>query len=324
MDVLEAIDRLTEQNRIEPDTDTEARLIALRHDAFAVMERPRGFPDWPRTDITDRFNGVDGPPEVDASELSGDVVASGVVGHGALLVRNLIDEARVERLVAAIEAAFAAYDAAWTKKAPVAETAPWFVPFEPNPPYDVGSGRRWVRNGGGVWTVDSPRAFFELSEIIRDVGLDEVIAQYLGERPALSARKSTLRRVPLTSGTDWHQDGAFLGKGIRTLNVWLSLSHCGEDAPGLDIVPARMPAVLETGTHGAQFDWSVGPGLVEEVAGPNGVVSPVFAPGDALLFDELFLHRTGIRPDMTRERYAIESWFFAPSAYPDEQIPVVF
>ena len=51
---------------------------------------------------------------------------------------------------------------------------------------------------------------------------------------------------------------------------------------------------------------------------------PIFEPGDALLFDERFLHRTAVEPEMTRERYAIESWFFAPSHYPGDQIPLVF
>jgi hypothetical protein len=27
---------------------------------------------------------------------------------------------------------------------------------------------------------------------------------------------------------------------------------------------------------------------------------------------------------MTRERYAIENWFFGPSSYPDGQIPLVY
>ncbi len=43
-----------------------------------------------------------------------------------------------------------------------------------------------------------------------------------------------------------------------------------------------------------------------------------------MLFDELLLHRTGVSPGMTRDRYTIESWFFAPSAYPDAQIPILF
>jgi hypothetical protein len=54
------------------------------------------------------------------------------------------------------------------------------------------------------------------------------------------------------------------------------------------------------------------------------VLRPKLGPGDALLFDHLFLHRTGVDPGMTRERYAIESWFFAPSSYPEGQIPIVY
>ena len=71
------------------------------------------------------------------------------------------------------------------------------------------------------------------------------------------------------------------------------------------------------------FDWAVGPGVVERVASRRAVVRPEFEPGDALLFDELFLHRTAAEPSMPRDRYAIETWFFAPSAYPDGLAPLL-
>ena len=51
---------------------------------------------------------------------------------------------------------------------------------------------------------------------------------------------------------------------------------------------------------------------------------PIFEPGDALLFDDFFLHQTGVSPGMTQQRYAIETWFFAPSTYPHDQIPILF
>ena len=51
---------------------------------------------------------------------------------------------------------------------------------------------------------------------------------------------------------------------------------------------------------------------------------PVFEPGDALLFDNMLLHRTAADATMTQARYAIESWFFAPSRYPNDQLPLVF
>ena len=151
-----------------------------------------------------------------------------------------------------------------------------------------------------------------------------MLTEYLGERPVLSVNKSVLRRVsPLTAGADWHQDGAFMGKDIRSLNVWLTLTPCGREAPGMDIVPRRLDDIVETGTEGANFDWSVAPAAVDGVAGEAGVTRPLFEAGDALLFDHLFLHRTASDPAMTRDRYAIETWFFAPSAYPSEHVPLV-
>jgi hypothetical protein len=31
-----------------------------------------------------------------------------------------------------------------------------------------------------------------------------------------------------------------------------------------------------------------------------------------------------VSPGMTVERHAIETWFFAPSRYPDPQVPIAF
>ncbi len=151
------------------------------------------------------------------------------------------------------------------------------------------------------------------------------ITEYLGERPALTIDKCTLRRVPLgLSGADWHQDGRFFGEDMRTVNVWMSLSPCGGDrpSPGLDLIPRRINEIVQTGDNGSIFYWTVGNDLVES----QGMVveRPIFDPGDALLFDEYLLHRTAIDPGMTEERYAVETWFFAPSAYPDKYPPILF
>jgi hypothetical protein len=318
----EVIDLLSTANRRNRNARIEQRLVELRHAAFAHIERSPGLGSWPPV-VEDLFPVIDGPPEVHIADLTPDVLASGVIGRGCLLVRSLVPRPKVAPLVDAIDRSLAAYDAR-RDGVPVSETAPWFVPFKPGPGYSVGYGRQWVRDGGGVWAVDSPRAMFEMIESFEQVGLGQVLTGYLGERPTLSVKKCTLRRVPIDTSADWHQDGAFLGSGIRTINVWVSLSHCGDDAPGLDIVPRRLDHIVETGTHGAQFDWSVGPELVERVAGAAGVMRPIFEPGDALLFDDFFLHQTGVSPGMTRERYAIESWFFAPSTYPHDQVPIVF
>ena len=60
-----------------------------------------------------------------------------------------------------------------------------------------------------------------------------------GERPLISVQKTTLRKADPSVRGAWHQDGAFMGE-VRSLNLWLSLSRCGDEAPGLDIVPRRL------------------------------------------------------------------------------------
>ncbi len=160
-------------------------------------------------------------------------------------------------------------------------------------------------------------------EALRQSGALGCIAELMGERPALSVAKSTLRRVTPGGYHDWHQDGAFLGRDVRSVNVWLALSECGQTAPGMDIVGRRLPYVMPTLSHGACFDWTVGQGFVDILAeGGAPVVTPVFGPGDALLFDHLMLHRTSLKEGMTGLRWAIESWFFAPTNYPYDQVPL--
>ena len=101
------------------------------------------------------------------------------------------------------------------------------------------------------------------------------------------------------------------------INLWVALSDCGEDAPGLEIVPWRLNEIVPPGTHESHFQWSVGHGKVVELASGRSLSSPAFKAGDAMLFDHLCLHRTGVKAGMTRGRHALETWMFAPSTYPD-------
>jgi hypothetical protein len=321
--LLDAVDALTEANRLRRDPDVERRLVQLRHEAYWDLQRSAGASSWPVV-MPGAALVTTGPPVVSPEDLSPELLSTGILKHGCLHVRRLVPEERVRLLVDGIDRALAGFDA-HAAGASADETTPWFEPFKPRPNYSVGVKRTWVRDSGGVWTADSPRVLADLVDTIEAVGLGQAIIAYFGERPVMSVNKCTLRRVGLDpSNANWHQDGAFLGNGIRSVNVWLSLSHCGRDAPGLDIVPRRLDGVVETGTEGAIFPWAVGPGVVDRVSGETPSCRPVFEPGDVLLFDDLFLHRTAVDPSMTRDRYAIETWFFAPSAYPDGQIPLVF
>jgi hypothetical protein len=318
---LEAVRVLTEGNRTHRDPQIEERLVTLRHEVFASL---RGQPpaNLPAEVVAEHPVHPFGPTEPD--DLSVATLRRGLARHGCVLVRGLIPPERATALARGIDEALDAFDTCAATPGRHSAT-PWYVPFSPrNGKYRVGGRRGWVRASGALWTAESPRMLFELLEAVEETGIGALVEAYLGERPALSANKCTLRRVPIDTNTNWHQDGAFLGRNVRTLNLWLVLSPCGTDAPGLDIVPRRLDEVLPTGTDGALFDWSVSPALAEQVAGPGAIVRPEFAPGDALLFDHLFLHRTAVAPGMTRERWAIETWFFAPSSYPEGQIPIAY
>jgi hypothetical protein len=109
---------------------------------------------------------------------------------------------------------------------------------------------------------------------------------------------------------------------VRSLNLWLSLSRCGDQAPGLDIVPRRLDKYLSAGAEGAVHDIAITQALVEQAAGDTPIIRPIFEPGDALFFDEKFLHQTGSDPSMRKPRYAIENWFFGGSAFPEEYAPI--
>ena len=108
-------------------------------------------------------------------------------------------------------------------RAPAGATGSWYVPFSPIPGRHPVVGRRnWVRASGAV--VDGRLAPHAV-RAHRDGRARRASPsrhQYLGERPALSANKCTLRRVPVDTATNWHQDGAFLGEEMRTLNLWLA------------------------------------------------------------------------------------------------------
>lgn len=323
-DPLAEIAELMAANRAAPDPATEKRIVQLRHEAFGQLTGSENGSSPSVQEPVATLPTPSGLPEIDAADLSAEALRDGILGGGSLLIRGLVDPERAQRMREGIDRTFELRDALM-QGADVSETTPWFDPFAPSPefPPDAAQWNRMKLGGHAVWAPDSPRMMFELIDAFDEAGLTRVVTEYLGERPALSMNKSVLRRVSPESGTDWHQDGAFLGKGIRTCNVWIALSRCGDVAPGLDVVGRRYEEIVATGTEGAVFPWAVSPQVVEETREGSEVARPVFDAGDALLFDHYCLHRTAVDPAMTEDRYATETWCFAPSVYPDKTVPLV-
>ena len=318
-EILAEIEALAAENRERRDTELERRMLELRHVAGrALVGSPNGtggakadFDALPRSETL---------PEIDAADLTPQLLRAGILRDGCMLVRGLVDPSDAEALRREIERAFAAREAA--SGGGKAEPG-LYEEFEGTPEEKAGlMARQWV-SGAGLWAADSPRVMFSMIEALERSGLRRLITEYLGEPPALSVQKCTLRKVPPDTGSAWHQDGAFLGD-VKALNVWLALNRCGDTAPGLDLVPRRLEQIVPTGTEGAIFDWSVAPEVAREAAGDKQILRPIFEAGDVLLFDDLFLHATGADPAMTEPRYAVESWFFGASAFPSEYVPLAY
>jgi hypothetical protein len=319
----DAIAAWTAVNRRRPESDIEQRLVRLRHEAARIDTNGGPVGPWPRA-LADPFPGVVGqPPEIRGDELTPDVLGGAILHHGCLLVRQLIDADRARGLVDIIDASFAARER-HLAGAPVSETAPWFAP---DPEYDAigpqaSLQRALNRNLNAVIASDSPRALFDLVDALEQHRVPGVVADHFGEPAVLSVEKTTLRRVNPGPSPAWHQDGSFLGAGVRTVDVWVALSRCGDgtDSSGLEIVPRRVPNVLDHGAEGARTGIEILPEAVQRAAGGIATVRPTFEPGDALLFDELLVHRT--MPGLPRARYALEVWTFAASSCTESYVPL--
>jgi hypothetical protein len=246
------------------------------------------------------------------------VLGGAVLHHGCLLVRGLMGTERVQQLRADIDRAFSA-------RADGRDEPGWYEAFEPDTDAALLAARRkWVEDCGAMWAADSPPALLDILDALDAVALPDVIGGYLGEPPLLSVNKCTLRRVSPGTFPSWHQDGAFLGEQVRTIDVWVAFTDCGAgtDAPGLSVVPRRVDHLLPRGTGSALVADGIDHEEVLRTLQGEQPLTPHFAAGDALLFDGLFVHCTGAQPGQTDIREALEAWFFTPSTFPQGYVPL--
>ena len=318
-EVFAEIERLTAQNQRARSSETDRRLLALRHVAgIRMLEAAGDAPAFAAPDSS-RLPETDGLPEIKAADLTPELLRAGILRDGCLQVRGLVDRDQAVRFATQIDRAFeqrAAQDNGG------AGEEGYFEPFVPAPGY-VDLARDWIREGGGVLAVDAPRLAFEMFEMFDGAGLPALVEGYLGEPGLITGHKTTLRKAEPSVPGAWHQDGAFMGE-VRALNLWLSLSRCGDESPGLDIVPRRLDELVTTQTDEAILSYQISQAKAQEaaVAVDAQIIRPIFEPGDALFFDELFLHQTGSEPSMPKPRFAIESWFFGASGFPADYVPL--
>jgi len=303
----------------ESTHEAESRLIYLLHvlgiRRLAAAGDNARYPE-PATDLPPYDGAL---PEFTFEDLTPELLRAAILRDGCAIVRGLIPRERALAFADEIEQSFAEREREVEGKR---HDRRLYDPFVPDPPHGVEvDSRGWIRAGGGVLAMDAPKLACEVFNLLYDIGLPELIADYVGEDVAISLDKTTLRKATPDVAGGWHQDGNFMGD-VRAMNLWLSLSRCGDEAPGLDMVPRRLGEMVQSGTDEAMLDYVVSQRMAEQAAGDRPIVRPIFEPGDAVLFDDLFLHKTGSDPAMPKPRYALESWFFGASGFPTEYAPI--
>ncbi len=323
------LERLRTLWELKPTLQTAAEMVDLRIQGGPLAAG--GHVPWSER-YDKRFETTETFPEIGVEQLDADALRAGILGKGALIVRNLMDNQTASALRDCIDRGLESPVRLGKVGNQEGAPDPW---FRRSPLIATGAqGPARVRGGdlspqsGSIWGVDAPMAAADLIAFYDRLGLRDILAAYFNEEALLSVRKWVLRCVPAMKGGNkgWHQDGRFMGADIRTVNLWIALSDCGSDmaAPGLEMLADSRRVIHETGTQGAFFDWTVGPDLVAKLGEKHPVVCPTFRAGDAIFCDHFSLHRTGEGPRDTQSRYAVESWFFAASTAPAKQQPLLF
>lgn len=306
---VQALRQLMAANRLEPDKDREILIRDLR--ITQNLYGPRTPHTFDNTPVSLSYE--QDMPACALSEITPEILRAAFADRGCLYVPNALDRTTVDTLRDAIEEAQNAYraenpDPRWYSQPKLSQNRQSF---------DLDSARKFAHSSGGCLATDSPRAMFLICDMFERSGVRALAERYLGEAPVLSASKFMLWRVSAGPEAGWHQDGRFLGEGmdIASVNVWTALTDCGESAPGMELV-LDYPNHYIMAADDSAFNWSVSNSQVDEIRKRVPVVTPRFKAGDILMFDQWLLHRTHRLPDMPHTRYAIESWFFAPSVFP--------
>lgn len=266
-------------------------------------------------------------PEITRDQCTAQTLRAAVLEHGSLIVRGLFSEETVAGMREIIDGVL---DACGSSREVRRKTRSVYY----HPPANAGSImpqgdielsalRQFSAASGSALCIEASSVAEMLLEFYEQHGLKELVTGYLGEAPCLSAKKWVLRRSFVPSEVaGWHQDGAFMGTHINTINLWIPLTECGADtgAPGMDVVPARLNRLISS--DGADFNWSVHDDKARFGFGSLRPEAPLFHVGDAFFFDHFHLHRTQSDLDFTKQRYAIETWFFGCTSFPKDQVPI--
>jgi hypothetical protein len=249
-----------------------------------------------RPSFPDLFMGTNTLPQISGFELNAETLGAGLLHHGALLVRQLYNS---EHLAELNQMSVRFGQANLPKHTPLASV---------------------------------PEELALVLDIYRDCGLLGAIGDYMGATPLLHLERAKLRRhmvseAPYIYGVPWHQDGAFFERTIYGVNCWAAVSACGAQAPGIIILPRRLEEVvgwnLADGIAPVDYGKLIPKEEIRRVSQGYVIAEPDLQPGDAILFDEMTLHRSSRpKPNALADQIVTISWFFRGPGFPQKGLPL--
>ena len=160
------IRRLTEVNRADRDVEIERRLLRLRHLAgIRLIDEPERDPEYPTPD-TDGLPEADGLPDFSPRDVKRRALRAAILRDGCMIVRGFIDPDVATAFAArsTVPSTSATRRLRWTPRAGYYED---LQVQRALPAPHAG----WIKSGGGLFAVDSPRLAFEMMEMY-DTGRD--------------------------------------------------------------------------------------------------------------------------------------------------------
>ena len=153
-------------------------------------------------------------------------------------------------------------------------------------------------------TIDGRTAGEALTREPLQAAADEMLGH-----SARRSHSSYIRTIsPGPEELPFHQDQTLVESAL--LNIWLPLTPCGTDAPGLEV--ALTPKTELLATTGPQESnrlverKQITRELIVDTFGERALWHPTFEPGDALVFSGSTVHRTYVTEAMTEPRTSIE------------------
>lgn len=299
--------RLTQLAKLKEslgDFPAARRLRArLAHAGGATPELLNDLAFWPKQAPRPVAPSADDPfahLELNAWEASPEDIVRVADAHGVALVRGLISPAWIAQAHAVTQCAFLARDVQ-AKHESVVAIQDYRTKFEHETIRAIELGNNCPD-----------------SMVMNDVKLSDIFCNAYFWRIVrlMSNRWPSLVLAPEARWSDpegryalpFHQDSH--DASDRRVNIWIPLQDCGVDSPGLSFAPFRMDRVEERvvsdKTIYAQMGFEIPEDHVKAEFG-DMIWSPRYRAGDVAIFHSLTIHKTDVRPGMTKPRLSLEA-----------------